>query len=91
MTNLAEARPELRRELNRKLEAARATRWVDHDPINQECWELPKDDPDHWMEVALARGEVMQPWLKRPSRPGAKPRLLYPHLKVHRLPAHPPP
>ena len=34
-----------------------------------------------WMEVALARGAVMQPWLKRPAKPGAKPRVLYPELK----------
>ena len=37
--------------------------------------------PDHGMEVALARGAVMQPWLKRPAKPGAKPRVLYPELK----------
>lgn len=80
--DLAAEQPTLLRELNQKLAAAVATKWVDRDPINQECWEVPRDEPDHWMEVALARGAVMQPWLKAPSRASAKPRLLYPHLKL---------
>ena len=28
-------------------------RFVDADPSNQECWEHPKDEPDHWMEVSV--------------------------------------
>jgi arylsulfatase A-like enzyme len=79
--NLAAARPDLVSELGRKLDAAAAGRWVDRNPINQECWEAPKDDPDHWLEVARARGAVMQPWLRASSRPGGKPRVLYPQLK----------
>jgi len=79
--DLAGERPALLQQLNSKLAAVRATKWVDRDAVNQECWELPKEEPDHWMEVALARGATMQPWLRAPSRLGAKPRLLYPHLK----------
>ena len=79
--DLAAHRPDLVADLSTKLDVAVGTKFVDRAPINAECWEHPKDDPDHWMEVALARGSVMQPWLRIPSHPNAKPRLLYPHLK----------
>ena len=79
--DLAGERPELLAALNAKLDVAVATKFIDLDPVNQECWQYPKDDPDHWMEVALARNAVMQPWLKTPARRGAKPRMLYPSLK----------
>ena len=79
--DLAKERPELLAQLHRKLDAAMRSKFVDVDPVNQECWHYPRDDPDHWMEVALARGAVMQPFLKAPTRRGAKPRMLYPGLK----------
>lgn len=78
--DLASSRPELLAALRARLDAAVHTKFVDRDPINQECWEHPKDRPNHWMEVALARGAVMQPWLKVPTRRGAKPKILYPEL-----------
>ena len=64
-----------------KLEAAIRSKFIDRDPINQECWHYPKEDQDHWLEVALKRGAVMQPWLKAPSKRGSKPRVMYPSLK----------
>ena len=78
--DLAPARPALLANLNAQLTRAMRTKFVDSDPVNQECWDFPKDEPDHWMEVALARGAVMQPWLKASTRAGGKPRLLYPSL-----------
>ena len=78
--NLAIKQPELLTELRGKLDHAMTTKFVDSDPVNRECWEYPKDRPNLWMEVALARGAVMQPWLRTPSKRGAKPRLLYPEL-----------
>ena len=78
--DLAPERPALLASLARKLDAAMRTKFVDKDPVNQECWEHPKSEPDHWLEVALARGAVMQPWLRTPGKRGGKPRVLYPHL-----------
>lgn len=80
-TDLASERPELLASLSAKLEAAIRSKFIDRDPINQECWHYPKEDPDHWLEVALKRGAVMQPWLKAPSKRGSKPRVMYPSLK----------
>lgn len=79
--DLTASRPDLLQSLSAALDGAAATKFIDDDPVNQECFQLPKEDPDHWLEVALAKGAVMQPWLKKPSRRGAKPRLLYPTLK----------
>ena len=84
--DLAAERPELLARLAKKLDEALRTKFVDRDPVNQECWLHPKSEPDHWMEVALARGQCMQPWLRTPSKRGAKPRVLFPHLlRVKRL------
>jgi hypothetical protein len=78
--DLAAERPELLAALSKRLKVAMAGKFVDDDPVNQECWEQPRDRPNHWMEVALARGAVMQPWLRTPTRRGAKPKVLHPQL-----------
>jgi len=39
----------------------------------QECHMLPRDRPNMWLEVALARGGVMQPWMRAPAKRGGKP------------------
>lgn len=84
LRDLAPALPEVRAELRAALEAARAAKFVDRSPINQECWAHPKAHADYWLELALARGATMQPWL-RAANPGsarsAKPRLLHAELK----------
>jgi hypothetical protein len=61
----------IHKDLHRELEKARATKWVDKDPINKECWEVPNAKAgDLWLETALARGATMQPWARRSVQQG---------------------
>ena len=78
--DLALERPQLVAALRARLDAEMRHKFIDRDPINQECHLLPKDRPNLWLEVARARGGVMQPWMRTPVRRGGKPRVLYPEL-----------
>mmetsp|Transcript_30455 Transcript_30455/g.50442 ORF Transcript_30455/g.50442 Transcript_30455/m.50442 type:complete len:670 (-) Transcript_30455:78-2087(-) len=63
--DLSQSRPLLLAKLREELARLRTNSWRDPNPLNKECWEVPKGDPNLYLEYALKHNAVMQPWLTR--------------------------